>query len=109
LSQIVNRCNIRHRKTKESEGKYYGENIFWGSDANAYKIVDASYSWYEEKKDYQFSVFNNDRGPVIGHYTQMVWRNSTEMGAGAAVCPDGGIIVVANYNPAGNFIGEYPY
>jgi uncharacterized protein YkwD len=103
------RCDIRHRKNRENEGVNYGENLFWGSSANAYKIVDASVSWYEEKQDYQFSVFNNDRGPVVGHYTQMVWRNTTEMGAGAAVCPDGGIIVVANYNPAGNFIGEYPY
>jgi uncharacterized protein YkwD len=104
-----NRCDIRHRKTKEAEGVYYGENIWWGSDATAYKIVNASYSWYKEKQSYQFSRFGDERGVIIGHYTQMVWRNTTEMGAGAAVCPGGEIIVVANYNPAGNYMGEYPY
>jgi pathogenesis-related protein 1 len=103
------RCDIRHRKNRENEGVNYGENLFWGSSATAYKVIDASVSWYGEKQDYQFSIFSNERGPVVGHYTQMVWRNTTEMGAGAAVCPGGEIIVVANYNPAGNFMGEYPY
>lgn len=103
------RCDIRHRKPKEKEGEYFGENIFWGKSATEIKIVEASYSWYAEKKEYQFSRFGDERGAVIGHYTQMVWRNTTEMGAGTATCPGGKIIVVANYNPPGNHTGEYPY
>jgi hypothetical protein len=39
----------------------------------------------------------------------MIWENSREVGVGVAKCADGALIVVANYFPAGNYIGEYPY
>jgi hypothetical protein len=39
----------------------------------------------------------------------MVWKNSKEMGLGIATCPTGEVIIVANYNPAGNYVGQYPY
>ncbi|GBO14009.1 hypothetical protein AVEN_150418-1 [Araneus ventricosus] len=42
-----------------------------------------------------------------GHFTQMVWRNSTEFGVGKARSRCGKVIVVANYKPGGNVIGEF--
>jgi hypothetical protein len=39
----------------------------------------------------------------------MIWKNTKEIGVGIATCPAGGLIVVANYNPPGNFMGEFPY
>jgi hypothetical protein len=35
--------------------------------------------------------------------------DTNEMGLGIATCPTGGVIIVANYNPPGNFVGSYPY
>ena len=104
-----NHCKIKHRGPNEQEGAQYGENIFWGSSAQAYRPLDASKSWYSEIQKYTYSLLNSDNWYPTGHYTQMIWRNTTLMGAGVAVCPDGEIIVVANYNPPGNYMEEYPY
>ena len=104
-----NHCKMKHRGSKEKEGAEYGENIFWGSSAQAYSPLDASTSWYSEIEKYTYAQLNGNNWYPAGHYTQMVWRNTTLMGAGVAICPDGEIIVVANYNPPGNYMGEYPY
>lgn len=42
-----------------------------------------------------------------GHFTQVVWKGSREIGVGKARSNDGKILVVANYRPAGNVIGRF--
>ena len=42
-----------------------------------------------------------------GHFTQVVWKKSKKMGIAKARTSKGKIIVVANYEPAGNWIGQY--
>lgn len=42
-----------------------------------------------------------------GHFTQVVWKGSREIGVGKARSKDGKILVVANYRPAGNVIGRF--
>jgi len=44
---------------------------------------------------------------ISGHFTQMIWRNSTELGMGMARDQTGKVIIVANYNPPGNYIGQF--
>ena len=104
-----NNCEIRHRVECGQNGQQYGENIFWGSSAAAYAPVEASYSWYGEKKGYRYRKISGSSGYSTGHYTQMIWKDTQQMGVGVAICPNGAIIVVANYYPAGNVIGQYPY
>lgn len=41
-----------------------------------------------------------------GHFTQVVWKDSKEFGIGKAKTKDGKWLVVANYYPAGNFMGK---
>jgi len=50
-------------------------------------------------------MFNNVR-LSIGHFTQLVWKSSSEVGIGRAQSRDGKWFVVANFFPAGNFIGR---
>lgn len=105
-----NNCQIRHRTTAEERQKNYGENIFWGGCCDYYHPIDASIAWYGEKQDYTYGpISSRDYGKTTGHYTQMIWENSKEVGVGVAKCADGALIVVANYFPAGNYVGEYPY
>lgn len=42
-----------------------------------------------------------------GHFTQIVWRDSTEFGVGMSRNRNGEVYVVCNYNPAGNFLGSF--
>jgi hypothetical protein len=47
-----------------------------------------------------------------GHYTQLVWRDTTRVGCGVADCRRGPwrkSYWVCNYDPTGNFLGEFPY
>jgi len=88
-------------------GERIGENIgmkwMWGSTARytGQQIVD---EWYAQEKDYDYS------GTVIkaGHFTQVVWKGSQELGIGKAIDKDGKILnVVCNYRPAGNMMGAF--
>jgi len=92
----------------------YGECLAAGS-GNSYTVLTGAQNWYDEKKDYtpgteiprDFSKFK------AGHYTQMVWKDVTEIGSGKAVCATGDmkgwLIHVCCYNPCGNVIGKTPY
>ena len=44
---------------------------------------------------------------VPGHFTQVVWKDSKKLGI-AYASGKSGTYVVANYDPAGNFLGQYP-
>ncbi|MEI9955332.1 MAG: CAP family protein [Ferruginibacter sp.] len=104
-----NNCEIKHRDFSGENGKSYGENIFWGSSAAAYPPIEASKSWYDEKKEYTYRKISMSTWGHTGHYTQMIWKETKVVGVGIAICPNGAVIIVANYYPAGNVIGEYPY
>jgi uncharacterized protein YkwD len=83
----------------------YGENLYWskGQARSPQAVVN---SWASEIKNYRYET-NQCQG-VCGHYTQIVWRNTTEFGC--AMARDRGEEVwVCNYNPPGNFVGQKPY
>jgi hypothetical protein len=45
---------------------------------------------------------------TCGHFTQMVWKGSRELGVGRAVSDNGRrTYVVCNYFPAGNLVGHF--
>ena len=46
---------------------------------------------------------------TTGLFTQLVWRDTEEMGIGKAYTEDGRCVVVTNYFPAGNIVGHYPF
>lgn len=106
-------CKPAHHQNQE-----LGENLFWASPttySDGYSEIQAITStqvvndWGGEKADYDESTNNCSIGKACGHYTQIVWRNTAEVGCGMAVCPDNSQIWVCHYQPAGNFIGKHPY
>ena len=54
---------------------------------------------------------------VCGHYTQLVWRSTSFTGCGVKTCNTGSplpgfttwTLVVCDYEPPGNFVGQRPY
>ena len=100
-----NDCNIKHHSNEFG----YGENIFGGSSAETFKGIDAANAWYQEKEKYTYSRLGEGNWFETAHYTQMIWKATTQMGLGMATCPSGGVVVVGNYSPAGNISGDYPY
>ncbi|HUQ87665.1 MAG TPA: CAP domain-containing protein [Vicinamibacterales bacterium] len=48
---------------------------------------------------------------ACGHYTQLVWANTTKVGCGLSYPVEGTvhILLVCNYSAGGNFLGQSPY
>jgi uncharacterized protein YkwD len=96
---------IARRQFVHRPNSRYGENLFEirGAPASPAQVVDA---WASESKNYDYRS-NRCRG-VCGHYTQIVWRDSKEVGC-AVARGKGREVWVCNYNPPGNWIGKRPY
>jgi uncharacterized protein YkwD len=108
-------CKLAHR-TENRQG--YGENLHWASgggsgqgpnqqiDVPPAEVVE---SWVREGADYNAATHTCAEGRTCGHYTQVVWKNTTEVGCAMTVCDDKSQIWICNYNPAGNVSGENPF
>ncbi|MDJ0617346.1 MAG: CAP domain-containing protein [Calothrix sp. MO_192.B10] len=95
----------------QHSGSGYGENIWWGTQG-AYSLSQMVDSWGSEKQYFiANSTFPNTcRGgwQKCGHYTQMVWKNTKEVGCGLSRGA-GRDILVCQYNPPGNVSGQKVY
>lgn len=97
---------------------WVGENIAWvgGTGSNEFFrgfLANMHDNWSAEHVDY---IFSNDTCPggVCGHYTQVVWANTTRVGCGLTNCPglNGAVnsaLLVCAYFPGGNFNQQQPY
>jgi pathogenesis-related protein 1 len=85
-----------------------GENLAWGTPG--YSPAAGAQSWANEKRNYHGEAITQWRpgDPVTGHYTQMVWRSTTQVGCGTS-SSDRMDILVCRYNPGGNYLGQTPY
>jgi len=98
--QLAVNCDFEHSDSG------FGENIWRGTEG-FFTLEDAVNSWGEEEEFYDVDS-NECVGGDCLHYTQIVWENTTEVGCGTAVC-NGFLVLVCQYNPAGNIIGQRPY
>jgi len=102
--------NVRQHSADDMREKIYGdwtgENLyyFWTSDSNlTITGADGVDSWYEEIFDYDFKKGDTKNGKVVGHFTQLVWKGSTQLGMGVARNNNNNVYVVANYHFGGNY------
>jgi len=63
------------------------------------QVVNA---WGDESAFYSAKMDTCEAGKECGHYTQLVWPSTDEVGCGMAVCPSLGQVWVCNYRPRGN-------
>jgi pathogenesis-related protein 1 len=83
----------------------YGENLYEmdGANATPAEVVSA---WAGESRNYDYP--SNQCRAVCGHYTQLIWAGTKEVGC--AVARGGSREVwVCDYNPPGNWVGKRPY
>ena len=87
-----------------------GENL-WAGTPRAFSPEAMVHLWAAEKRDYRPGVFpNNSRsGDVenVGHYTQLIWRSTQQVGCATAV-GEHEEVLVCRYSQAGNVYGERP-
>jgi uncharacterized protein YkwD len=84
-------------------GGPYGENLAAGTEG----VLDPEATvamWYDEIKLYKFP--DGGFSAQTGHFTQLVWRGTKQVGCGHAACK-GNDIWVCEYDPPGNWDGEY--
>jgi pathogenesis-related protein 1 len=82
----------------------YGENIIATGLGSTPSSVVAE--WASESRYYTYST--NSCNGDCGHYTQLVWRDTSRVGCGVARNKQREVWV-CSYDPAGNYLGEWPY
>lgn len=90
-------CRLEHSQSAYGENLAGGTSGTLGPDA----VVDL---WYAEGAHYDYR--RGGFSMQTGHFTQLVWTTSTSLGCAQASC-DGLDIVVCNYDPPGNYEGEF--
>ena len=84
------------------KNSFLGENILFSTKKKAEEICQI---WYDESKKYDFSL--NKYQKLAGHFTQLIWKETKEVGFGFYTNENGHSCYVALYYPAGNIIGEF--
>lgn len=100
-NNLASRNVMQHRSNNR-----YGENLYACFGKTNVSGEEAVISWYNEIKDYRFGQASPSPGPVVGHFTQVVWKSSKQLGVGIARNGNN-VYVVCNYDPPGNFMGQY--
>jgi uncharacterized protein YkwD len=110
-SQWADNCLFQH------SGGQYGENLY--ASTNQASGSDAANGWVSEKQYFLGGVcpnFCSNGFGSCGHYTQIVWRDTTTFGCDYQDCSENSPfgsgnwrLWVCNYNPPGNVVGQAPY
>ncbi len=107
-------ANGRFEHDSENGVNGYGENLYAHSDKVALTTTDAMPHWYDEEKplynyaDGSCQEAYYDTGKLIkcGHYTQVIWQETREVGCATARYRAGamkdGFVYVCKYKRAGN-------
>lgn len=100
-----------HSPDKPDDPDPQGENL-WAGTRGYYSLESMVGLWVAEKRNFRPGIFpaNSRTGDLedVGHYTQVVWRSSGEVGC-ALVRGRSDDFFVCRYAEGGNVIGEWPF
>ncbi|KAJ8093443.1 hypothetical protein PM082_020300 [Marasmius tenuissimus] len=104
--EYARQCKPYHSGTEQ------GENLA-ANTRKGYSFKNAMDDWMAEYSHYQYDNPPPQGSPGTGHFTQVVWKATTEVGCAKARCKNmfksGKVATsfVCRYWPPGNFRGEY--
>ncbi|WP_404367909.1 CAP domain-containing protein [Sphingomonas sp. MMS24-J45] len=85
-----------------------GENLFMGS-RGAYRYDEMARLWVDERRYYRTGavpdISTTGRWQDVGHYSQIIWRRSTQVGCAVASSRRDDYLV-CRYTPPGNVVGR---
>lgn len=90
-------CVLEHSASR------YGENLAAATEGTLDPAAVTAL-WYDEIATYDFK--HPGFSPATGHFTQLVWASTRQLGCGSVTC-NGLDLWVCNYDPAGNVEGGY--
>jgi len=100
-------CVMKHGPLPED----VGENLYQAGPLRAEGSKDELFvvtatqvvdTWGAESADYDPVHGTCARNRQCGHYAQIVWPTTAQVGCGMSVCPTLGQVWVCNYRPKGN-------
>jgi pathogenesis-related protein 1 len=108
----ADQCQFKHNPNRGN----LGENIA-AATPNSLTTMGVVQNWAAESAYYDYGTNSCAPNRICGHYTQIVWRNTTQVGCAMARCnqnsPFSGSAQwwfwVCNYSPPGNYVGQRPY
>jgi hypothetical protein len=102
--------NLKFEHSQDRQG--VGENLWIGSSGH-FSFTQMIQSFGNEQQHFVGGTFpnvsNTGNWGDVGHYTQMVWKNTTEVGCAGIDGSDGMYRLVCRYSPSGNVIGQSVY
>ncbi|KAK9949961.1 hypothetical protein M0R45_005468 [Rubus argutus] len=101
-NQRAEDCAMEHSNSPYAESLSSGKDMT-GEAATKY--------WCTEKAEYDYNSNKCTGAEADGcfHYTNVVWRTTTQLGCARALCKNGDMYVVCEYDPARNDMNERPY
>lgn len=97
---------IEHSTAAADGGE--GENLWFGTKGD-YTPEEMVGFFIDESKEFKRGIFpdvsTTGRWEDVGHYTQLVWKDTREVGC-SIVSNQRRDVLVCRYMPAGNFIGQ---
>ena len=97
-----------HSPADASDPDVEGENL-WAGTPGAWAPEEMVGLWIDEKRDYRPGIFPavSRSGDLekVGHYTQVIWRNTRKVGCALAPGRHEDVLV-CRYSEGGNVIGE---
>lgn len=100
--------SFAHSPADPSDPDVQGENL-WAGTRGAWAPEEMVGLWIAEKRDFKPGIFPavSRSGDLekVGHYTQLIWRNTRRVGCALATGAREDILV-CRYSEGGNVIGE---
>ncbi|XP_053879450.1 cysteine-rich venom protein pseudechetoxin-like [Malaclemys terrapin pileata] len=100
----ANQCTLSHSPpNRRTTTVGCGENLYMSTALKSWS--DAIQAWYNEVGNFIYGIGSTTPGAAIGHYTQVVWYKSYQIGCAIAYCPQRfyKYYYVCHYCPAGNY------